>query len=397
MAHGAGGAGRGAPVTVAAYDSVASLRDAILDAGASRAPLRVAGRGTWLDAGRPVRAERSISTRDLAGITQYVPGDLTLTALAGTTLAEIRDATAAHGQWLAMDPHGGDDGTLGATIATGSAGPLLTSFGRPRDLVLGVEFVTGAGVVARAGGRVVKNVAGFDVTRLMTGSWGTLGVLTEISVRLHARPEADESLAIAPARDADAAPWRVRQLLRRLPFVPYACEVLNAELAGELGAGSGVTVVARLGGNREAVRAQRAALDELGDARAIDPQIWRQLRAAEPAGAQVVRLSRLPSEIEHTWAQARDIAARCPGTLLHATPARGIVRCIVPRDGDATVERLRDALSAAAGATLVGERLEPDLWRLCSRARASDDLSARVKHAFDPDGILNPGLLGEPS
>ena len=134
--------------------------------------------------------------RELSGITEYVPGDLTLTARAGTTLGEIRDATAAHGQWLALDPYGADEGTIGATIATASAGPLSTFFGGPRDLVLGVEFVTGDGVVARGGGRVVKNVAGFDLTRLITGSWGTLGVVTEVTLRLHARPRGDETFAL---------------------------------------------------------------------------------------------------------------------------------------------------------------------------------------------------------
>jgi glycolate oxidase FAD binding subunit len=89
-------------------------------------------------------------------------------------------------------------------------------FGAPRDLALGVEFVTGAGVVARGGGRVVKNVAGFDLTRLLTGSWERLGVITEVTVRLHARPEADESIAVAI--DPKTGVSRVRQLLRRLPF-----------------------------------------------------------------------------------------------------------------------------------------------------------------------------------
>ena len=96
--------------------------------------LRIVGRGTWLDAGRPVQATETLSTRELSGITEYVPGDLTLTARAGTTLGEIRDATAAHGQWLALDPYGTDDGTIGATVATGSAGPLVDVV-RPRRAI----------------------------------------------------------------------------------------------------------------------------------------------------------------------------------------------------------------------------------------------------------------------
>src|SRR5206468_6797235 len=124
------------------------------------------------------------------------PGDLTLTARAGTTLAEIRSATAEHNQWLALDPSGRDESTLGAIAATASAGPLATAFGTPRDLILGLEFVSGDGHIARGGGKVVKNVAGFDLTRLFIGSWGTLGVITEVSVRLHAKPEVDRTIAI---------------------------------------------------------------------------------------------------------------------------------------------------------------------------------------------------------
>jgi glycolate oxidase FAD binding subunit len=136
-------------MTVVAVDSVGAVRDSIREAASRGLGLRVVGRGTWLDAGRPVRAAGSLSTRELAGIVDYVPGDLTLTARAGTALGEIRAATAAHNQWLALDPLGRDDGSIGATVATASAGPLATHFGTPRDLVLGLEYVTGSGTIGR--------------------------------------------------------------------------------------------------------------------------------------------------------------------------------------------------------------------------------------------------------
>jgi glycolate oxidase FAD binding subunit len=371
--------------------TLAALRDRVADAADRRASLRIVGGGTWLDAGRPVRASESLSTREYAGISEYVPGDLTLTARAGTTLAEIRDATAEHGQWLALDPYGSNDGTLGATIATGSAGPLRTFFGSPRDLLLGVEFVTGAGVVARGGGRVVKNVAGFDLSRLFAGSWGTLGVITEVTVRLHARPEADESLAVAV--DPATGPGRVRQLLRRLPFVPYACEIVNDTLARSVGAGDAGCALFRIAGNNEAVRAQRAAIAELGDVHEIDPTVWQRLRGAEPAKAMVFRLSRLPTEIDATWADANMIAASCAGTLLHASPSRGVVRCIVPQHGESVVSLTRGLGSTSA--TRIGERLPAELWTQCSKAPAADRISTGVKRTFDPSGVLNPGILGE--
>ncbi len=391
MARRARGA-RGSEMTAVAVDSVDALRDRIVDAATRRIGLRVVGSGTWLDAGRPVRSTETVSTRELTGITAYVPGDLTLTARAGTTLSDIRDATREHGQWLAMDPPGSRDSTIGATVATSSAGPLRTYFGSPRDLTLGVEFVSGVGVVARGGGRVVKNVAGFDLTRLLTGSWGTLGVITEVTVRLHARPEADETVAIAI--DDAAGVGRVRQLLRRLPFTPYACEVVNGALASVVGSNNATTALFRLAGNSEGVASQRGALSELGDVRSVDPNIWSTFADIEPADSMVFRLSGLPTELEVGWREASAIATECAGTLMHASPSRGVVRCIVPKS-EAAVSALRRRFAAPVHGSRIGERLPTELWPLCSPPPTADRLSAGIKRAFDPSNVLNVGIFGE--
>ena len=372
--------------------SAADLRDRIREASARGTPLRIVGAGAWLDAGRPVRAVESISAHGLSGIVDYVPGDLTLTARAGTSLAEIRQETGKYNQWLALDPHGSDGGTLGATIATASAGALATAFGTPRDLVLGVEFVTGAGNIARAGGRVVKNVAGFDLTRLMTGAWGTLGIITEATVRLHACPQADETIAVPIAGDAGSVD-RARQLLRRLAFTPYACEVLDAKLARSVVGRGEVVALFRLAGNLESVAAQRSALLELGQPFDVSPEAWSTLRGAEPAGAIVFRLSRRPSEIGATWAEANQIVNGIAGALLHATPARGVVRCIVPNTAE-NVARLVTALTAA-GSKRIGERMPDRLWASALPTPVTTGIPARLKAAFDPRGVLNPGILGE--
>jgi glycolate oxidase FAD binding subunit len=381
MAHGAKRARR-AMTTFAVETGVNRLRDQIRDAAERGAAVRVRGAGTWLDAGRPVDSTDTISVADHSGIIAYVPGDLTMTVRSGTTLGEIRDATRVHNQWLALDPHGSDDGTIGATTVTASAGPLATYFGTPRDLVLGVEFVTGTGAIARGGGRVVKNVAGFDLTRLMIGSWGTLGVVTEVTVRLHARPAVDRSFAIAIG-DGDVG--RVRALLRRLPFSPYACEVVNASLAKALLNTNVPSVLLRLAGNADGVAAQQAAFDELGNAIEVDDAVWRRLRTIEPPKAGVVRLSDLPSEIERTWLPANSIDA-----YVHASPARGLVR-VIARDASQLSALGVDA--SGSSATRVGERLAGDQWR--DFAAPSSELNARIKRTFDPSNVLNRGILGE--
>lgn len=341
-----------------------------------------------MDAGRPVQANDALSTRELSGIIEYIPGDLTLTARAGTTLGEIRDAVAANGQFLALDPYGSNDGTIGATIATGSAGPFQTHFGRARDLVLGIEYVTGAGVIARGGGRVVKNVAGFDVTRLLTGSWGTLGVITEVTVRLHATPPAEECIAVPLGGDIGA----VRGALRAMPFIPYSCEILNDDLVDRLTGSRGVTGLVRIGGNAEAVHAQRNAFAALGEIRSVDPTVWDLLRGVEPAGAIVFRLSRHAAEIDRVWAEANTIAAAVPGTLLHANPLRGVVRCIVPAS-EAAERAVEAYFRSWSDTVLVGERLTPTLWTHCPTFADSAGLAANIKRTFDPNCILNPGIL----
>jgi glycolate oxidase FAD binding subunit len=364
--------------------STAAIRDRVR----ASAPLRIRGRGGWLDAGRPVESADTLSLADDDAITEYIPGDLTLTARAGATLASISKVTSAEGQWLALDPFGANTGTLGATIATGSSGPLAHAFGTPRDTVLGLEVVTGAGEIVRAGGRVVKNVAGFDLTRLFTGAWGTLAVITEATVRLRARPERDESLAIALPASGTMDTWLAR--LRALPFSPLALELVNGAMARALGAGDGALMLARIGGNDDSVRAQRQLLATFGDAESLPTRIWSALGEIEPPGAAVVRISAPPSRLHALWAR---LAPGNDRSYAHATIGRGIVRTIrVPSDPQPLASWL-DRIARTEG-THIFERLPASEWSNVP-SRVNDPLSRAVRDAFDPARILNRGILGD--
>ena len=355
----------------------------IKDAAARRAPLRIVGRGHWLDAGALARPATPLALDALSGLVEYTPGDLTLTARAGTTLSDITAVTAEHGQWLALDPFGTDDGTIGATIATASAGPLAHAFGTPRDVALGLEVVTGDGSIVRTGGRVVKNVAGFDLTRLFTGSWGTLGVITEVTVRLRARPEVEETWAIA--LDGDAAIGAACRAALGAAAAPIALELLDAPLAAALGLGASPTMLVRLAGAAAAMRAQRDALRPLGAAAPGPADIWQRLRAAEPPGSTVLRLSQLPDRIGDTW----QIAGHARPVWRHASPSRGIVRVIIhSADGAAAAI----ARAAAGRCTLIPERAPEAFWTDGPTPVPNATLASRVRAAFDPAGILNPGL-----
>jgi FAD/FMN-containing dehydrogenase len=331
----------------------------------------------------------------LRGVTEYEPGDLTLTARAGTTMAELQQATAAHGQWLPLDPPGSASGTLGATIATASWGPLAAAFGTPRDQVLGCEVVTGTGDVIRAGGRVVKNVAGFDLTRLMVGGWGTLGIITEATVRLRARPERDETVAIAlGGSESVARAWR---WLRTGAFAPMAAELLSPRLAATLGVGTvrAPVLLLRAGGNEPLVRELLRSAAMLGDAMAVDTEAWGRLADIDGSDA-TLRLSAAPSTVAALWT-ATSAAVDVAGGVAHANLARGVVRCVVPvAGGDESAAALRGIVSAAGTATIIAERGPAWLWTGPSPDAVLQALTDGVRRAFDPDHLLNRGIMGTP-
>lgn len=258
-------------ITMPRHDPTTAAEAALMvrEAAATGRVLRLVGTGTWLTAGHPVLADAELSTEQLAGITQYRPEDLTLSAGAGTTIAELDAATRAHGQWCPLLPWGDDRGTIGATIATATTGPFAERLGRPRNLALGLECVDGTGRIVAAGGRVVKNVAGFDLTRAVTGSWGTLGLITHVHLRLRARPVVDESWTVEVPSGARA----VIEAFARGPFAPLAC----VNVAGDDSQDDRLWIV-RLGGNEAHVAAARSALRAIGTIRPSAPTVWDEVR-----------------------------------------------------------------------------------------------------------------------
>jgi len=372
--------------------STKSVSDAILEAGATETALRVTGAKNWMHAGRPSSASGTISVADERGIVDYVPDDLTMTVRAGTTLKEIDTAARANDQWLPLDPHGSDSGTIGATIATGSSGPLSHGFGAARDFLLGIEFVNGMGVVIRGGGRVVKNVAGFDLMRLLSGSWGTLGVITEVALRLYAAPKRERSVVFSPAAsraiDSDAI-----AMLRDLPIAPVAMELIDGQLAVALGLPPRDCVLVRLAGNEAVVDKQARMLGEVGKLDEIDGEAWLKLRELDREAPIVFRVSGLLTEVASLWNSAGNLFADGTEGWMHSTLSRGVVR-VVARG--AQLETLAAAVRAFPGSgRTVFEVLPGDAWRELSPTEISSRMSRSVKQAFDPLNVLNPGILGD--
>ena len=324
-------------------------------------------------------------------------------------MQEIAHETATHGQWLALDPYGSPDGintgTIGATIATSSHGPLALGHGRARDLILGLSFITGDGTVVRAGGRVVKNVAGFDLVRLATGAWGTLGVISQVSLRLHARPAVDETFAIAvDLPDAhDTRALALLDLVQRLNSAPVFAVASSLASLVVLGHGmpnvvrgrhtlpaSAAILLARATGNSKRVDAQRSILGELGALTDVDPHVWQSVRSLE-GGNATLRITDAPMNAASTMRRLDEWLATHGATQTHSIlePLRGLVRVsfelpdIAP-DGWALPPRA------------IAERLPARLWNSVPCA-VSDHISMRLRRQFDPAGIFNPGILGEPT
>jgi glycolate oxidase FAD binding subunit len=370
---------------------------AIKESGKTRTPLRIAGRSTWLDAGRPVRASKTLSLGGDSGVVSYVPGDLTLTVRAGTPLSEIDRITREHDQWLPLDPYGSPDGTIGATVATASAGPLASSFGLPRDLLLGLEFVNGRGDIVRGGGKVVKNVAGFDLSRLLTGSWGTLGVITEVTVRLYALPETDRTFAVT----LEGSEKEVQSLVRAIvssPLTPYAIQLVNPPAARSLGLGDHPVCLIRFGGNAAVVRAQTSALSQVVRPGEVESTVWVRLRALEGKAHTTVRIAGLPQRFLN--ASARIVGDDIPGIFSYMDPRRGTLRIVVGADRGGDDDSMIGASSTfrpdkSESSDVIFEKLHPDVWPAVSPSVVSDALSQGIKRAYDPHNILNPGILGD--
>ena len=236
--------------------------------------VRVVGGGTKLGWGHPIEAPE-LSLAELDAIVEHNVGDLTAILQGGCPLATAREAFAAEGQMLALDPP--DDGaTIGGVIATGDSGPLRHRYGGPRDLVLGVQVALPDGSLARAGSKVIKNVAGYDLAKLMTGAYGTLGVVTEVSVRLHPAPR--ESLTVVVRRDD---PRTLAAAARELTHRPLEAERLDLRWEGDSGA-----VLVQLCGSSAPERAQGIDGEVVED----DEELWAAQRAGPARAGRAARL-----------------------------------------------------------------------------------------------------------
>jgi glycolate oxidase FAD binding subunit len=330
-------------------------------------------------------AEVELRTTGLDRILEHNSGDLTAELEAGVTLADAQRAFAEHGQMLALDPPlGADDGaTIGGVVATADSGPLSHRYGGPRDLVVGAKVALSDGTISHSGGKVIKNVAGYDLAKLFTGSFGTLGVILTVNVRLH--PLADSMTALGAAMD----PHTLSAAALRLSTTPLEFDALDVAWRGGQGG-----LLARCSGAQAPRRAQRAArmMEELGLERVEvtddDDGLWERQRAGQRSRERAVaRISAAPSALA-TVLRASDALG---STLVGRAGVGSTYVEIEPDD----IRRLREELLPGTVVTMLDApdeaRAEMDPWGPTEGPAV--ELMHRLKDRFDPAGTCNPGLF----
>lgn len=301
------------------------LTHAVREAGQAGTRLAPRGSGQWWPDTPPLA--RALGPLGPAEVVRVEAADLVATAGAACPLDHLERRLAEHGAWLALDPPGPRTRTLGGALAAGGGGPLAALFGPPRDQVLGLTIVAGNGVVVKTGGRVVKNVAGFDIAKVVIGGHGALGVIVEAHLRLRARPEADETRGYGG--DLDAVASAARRALAG-GVAPAALEVVSPPLARVLGVEEGWTLLARglgtgAGAAEELDALEREVLSSGACCRlSAGEGVWDRWRAEVGGWPVVLRIGAEPA----AWPEALALAERHlgSGTGASVTVPRGTVR-----------------------------------------------------------------------
>jgi glycolate oxidase FAD binding subunit len=398
-----------APRFVAAPTTVTGVSRVLAVAGSRRLTVVPAGAGTRLGWGTPpLRLDVVLSLARLDRVLAHEPADLTLSVECGVTLGALDAVLRPHRQLVPLDPARRHASTIGGLIATGAAGPYRARYGTMRDLLLGVTVVRADGTVVKGGGRVVKNVTGYDIPKLHVGALGTLGVVVEAHLRLHPRPTAERSWVFGFA-SAEAA-LEAALAVRDTPVVLSRCQLVGTGALRALGEATppGAALAVTIGSVPEAVRAQGAQVADICG-RAGSPAIevpeadawWRRVADVtwpeEPATTLALRIGTRPTDtvkalraIEAVRGEAGELRATVDVTngVLHAT----VASVDAGRVGD-MVMRVRDAI-VALGGTCVVEHAPPDV--LASLDVWGDvgpalEPMRRLKQELDPRGVLNPG------
>jgi glycolate oxidase FAD binding subunit len=372
------------------YEEATGFMRELVSTGAQ---VRFRGGGTKLEWGRPTRADHVLSTEGLDQVIEHNVGDFTAVVQAGMRLTDLQRILCQERQRLSLDPPTGDSdaATIGGIVSSGDAGPLRHRYGSPRDLILGVTVALPGGSVAKSGGKVIKNVAGYDLGKLYAGSFGTLGLVLQLALRLHPVPQRTVT-SVGHSRDPSQLASAVHSLART-PLEPEALDVRWREGVG--------TVLIRLAGGAAEALANRARslMVDAGlrtEVTSDDEARWRIQRKGQRAREGVaVRVSGTASQLPDVLR-----AADARGASLVGRAAYGVSWLVLEPAPDShlaeAVDSLRRELAPSPCVVLDAPesfRKRFDVWGLDGAAERR--LMTAVKERFDPERRCNPGLHGE--
>ena len=386
------------PKVVYTPASVEEAAQVLAQTRTMNAAIAFVGGGSELELGAPPRAlEAVLRTERLNRIVEYIPDDMVMTVEAGVPLASLQRTTAEHGQQLALDPPSPDRSTVGGLVATNAFGPRRARYGSIKDLIIGATLILEDGTITRGGGKVVKNVAGFDVPKLICGSLGTLGMVATATFRLHPRPEASETVLvpgqsattlralIAAARDAQLEPsscvafWRQDRWDVAFRFEGFASGLKQqTERLAAIGT------------------EQKSSCDRIDSAAA--QELWSEHDHIRTQAELRVKFGSLSSDLTSIEAEWLAPLLRTVGeaqAAWHPTLGIGFVsgRVLDPARTAKALESLRSALTSRGGSLVLtaapaAVRQQIDVW---GPPPSAFQLMRRIKDRFDPDARLNPG------
>jgi glycolate oxidase FAD binding subunit len=363
------------------------VAEALKRASDERLSIVIRGAGTKIDWGRPAsRIDVMLDMRRLNRILAHAHGDLTATVEAGATLRDVNDTLSRLGQGLPLDPPFADEATIGGILATNDSGPLRHRFGAPRDLILGVQLATTDGVLSKAGGQVVKNVAGYDLSKLVAGSFGSLAAIVSATFKLSPIPEASKTMRVAVADAAALTQVVGRVMASQLDPVAFEIDVAPPALDVLLRFASLPTgVAAQVAGASEVLKGFATSIDVVDGY--AERTLWRAhaARLWERPGA-IVRASWLPASIAAVLGELPTDAEM----IGRAGIGAGLVRIV---GDDAEQARIIGQLrhSPHVGNVVVmrgsaGLKALVDVW---GPQGDRQRLLSAMKRAFDPNGVLN--------
>jgi glycolate oxidase FAD binding subunit len=398
-----------APLPVRWPTTVADVCGIVKEARAAKQGLYPVGGRTTLDVGLPpIKPGVALDTTAMNRVIDYPARDMTITAQAGITIAALQAELAKEGQWLPIDVPQPERATLGGAIALNTSGPRRYGYGTLRDYVIGISFVTDDGVEVKAGGRVVKNVAGYDLMKLQIGAVGTLGVVTQVTLKVKPRPEASAAVVFGVAGDSLGA---VLDMLHASKSRPVAVELLNTEASRAGGVSSPSSDhewVIAVGFEEKAVTVEwqcQTLLDELKSAPVRDVTEW-----PDPVGLwAAITALQVRAESRYVWkagvlpGKVADVARGVPAVLpclVHASALSGVIWFHAP-DGfgptdHAKLPAMEQRLAAAGQHHYVMRRCPTEqkkMLRVWGRPTEPLDLMRTVKKTLDPDDVFNPGRL----